>query len=414
MSTQPGAATLDQRQVVAQFPFIAEAEGRPPAYLDSAATSQKPEVVLAALRDHLALHNANVHRGVYPLAAESDALYEGARARIAARLGRLPEETIFTKNATEAVNLVSNSWGRANVSAGDLIVTTVMEHHANIVPWQMLRDQTGCELGWVEVDGEGLLDFDSLDALLARGPKLVCVTHVSNVLGTINPIVGIAERVHAAGALLLVDGCQAVPQMDVREAVAASDFYVMTGHKIYGPTGIGVLLARRELLAAMPPFLGGGDMILTVSRDRPVWNELPFKFEAGTPPYAEASALAVALDWLHDLGIDRVRAHEMALVEMTLAGLAELPWVTVHGPAGADRRGALVTFSVDGVHPHDVAEILGRDGVCVRAGHHCAGPLMDQLGVSATTRASFAVHNGPGDVERLLTGLHEVQRIFAD
>jgi len=277
-----------------------------------------------------------------------------------------------------------------------------------------LRDSSGCELGWVEVDSDGQLDMASLDALLERKPKLVAVTHVSNVLGTINPIVEIAERVHAAGALLLVDGCQAVAQLDVREAVAVADFYVFTGHKVYGPTGIGVLLARRELLAAMPPFLGGGDMILTVNRERAVWNELPYKFEAGTPPFAEATALAAAFDWVDSVGLDAIREHEHALVSETLAAFEQLPWIRVFGPQDADSRGALVTFEVDGVHPHDVAEILGREGVCVRAGHHCAGPLMESLGIGASTRASFAVHNSSEDVERLVAALHEVQRIFAD
>ncbi len=407
-------AVIDHAAVAAQFPFLTEADGPAIAYLDSGATAQKPQVVLDALRGHLAHHNANVHRGVYPLAAESDALFEGARERIAKRVGRTPEETVFGKNATELVNLVAKSWGGANVGEGDLIVTTVMEHHANIVPWQMLRDSTGCELGWVEVDDEGRLDMDSLDALLARGPKLVAVTHVSNVLGTINPVVEIAEKVHAAGALLLVDGCQAAPQMDIREAVQAADFYVVTGHKIYGPTGIGVLFARRELLAAMPPFLGGGDMIRTVSREKATWNDLPFKFEAGTPAYTEVTALAVAWDWLEELGFDAVRAHEQALVARTLSELEALGGITVFGPKDAESRGALVTFAVDGVHPHDVAEILGRSGVCVRAGHHCAGPLMDHLEVSSTTRASFAVHNSDEDVDRLLAALGEVRRIFGD
>ena len=409
-----GSSAINQEAIAAEFPFLSEREGKPLAYLDSAATAQKPTVVVNALSDHLLVHNANVHRGVYPLAAESDALFEGARERIAARFGRLPQETVFTKNATEAINLVAKSWGPANVEAGDLIVTTVMEHHANIVPWQMLRDSSGCELGWVEVDSDGQLDMASLDALLERKPKLVAVTHVSNVLGTINPIVEIAERVHAAGALLLVDGCQAVAQLDVREAVAVADFYVFTGHKVYGPTGIGVLLARRELLAAMPPFLGGGDMILTVNRERAVWNELPYKFEAGTPPFAEATALAAAFDWVDSVGLDAIREHEHALVSETLAAFEQLPWIRVFGPQDADSRGALVTFEVDGVHPHDVAEILGREGVCVRAGHHCAGPLMESLGIGASTRASFAVHNSSEDVERLVAALHEVQRIFAD
>jgi len=405
---------IDHAAVAAQFPFLTEADGPAIAYLDSGATAQKPQVVLDALVGHLARHNANVHRGVYPLAAESDALFEGARERIAKRVGRTPEETVFGKNATELVNLVAKSWGGANVGAGDLVVTTVMEHHANIVPWQMLRDSTGCELGWVEVDDEGRLDMDSLDALLARGPKLVAVTHVSNVLGTINPVLEIAEKVHAAGALLLVDGCQAAPQMDIREAVQAADFYVVTGHKIYGPTGVGVLFARRELLAAMPPFLGGGDMIRTVSREKATWNDLPFKFEAGTPAYTEVTALAVAWDWLEDLGFEAVRAHEHTLVQRTLDELEAMGGITIFGPKDADSRGALVTFAVDGVHPHDVAEILGRSGVCVRAGHHCAGPLMDHLGVSSTTRASFAVHNSDEDVDRLLAALGEVRRIFGD
>jgi cysteine desulfurase/selenocysteine lyase len=405
---------IDHAAVAAQFPFLTEADGPAIAYLDSGATAQKPQVVLDALVSHLARHNANVHRGVYPLAAESDALFEGARERIAKRVGRTPEETVFGKNATELVNLVAKSWGGANVGAGDLVVTTVMEHHANIVPWQMLRDSTGCELGWVEVDDEGRLDMDSLDALLARGPKLVAVTHVSNVLGTINPVLEIAEKVHAAGALLLVDGCQAAPQMDIREAVQAADFYVVTGHKIYGPTGIGVLFARRELLAAMPPFLGGGDMIRTVSREKATWNDLPFKFEAGTPAYTEVTALAVAWDWLEDLGFEAVRTHEHTLVQRTLDELEAMGGITIFGPKDADSRGALVTYAVDGVHPHDVAEILGRSGVCVRAGHHCAGPLMDHLGVSSTTRASFAVHNSDEDVDRLLAALGEVRRIFGD
>jgi len=404
---------LDQAAIAAQFPFLAAADGEPLAYLDSAATAQKPVAVLSALEDHLARHNANVHRGVYPLAAESDALFEGARRRIAERFGRSVQETVFTKNATEAVNLIAKSWGRAKLGEGDLVVTTVMEHHANIVPWQMLKDESGCELGWVEVDDEGKLDMASFSALLERGPKLVAFTHVSNVLGTINPVVEMCRMAREAGAVTVVDGCQAVPQMACVEESLAADFYVLTGHKVYGPTGIGVLLSHRDLLAAMPPFLGGGDMILTVSRERSVWNELPFKFEAGTPPYAEATALGVAFDWLDGLGIEAVREHERSLVELALGELSGLDWVTVHGPPDADSRGALVTFSVDGVHPHDVAEILGRGGVCVRAGHHCAGPLMDHLGVAATTRASFAVHNGPRDVERLLEGLHEVRRIFA-
>jgi len=399
--------------VAAQFPVLARLEsGHPLCYLDSAATAQKPRAVIDAVSDFSAHHNASIHRGVYPLAVEATELFEGARERIASWLGSSVAETVFTKNATEAVNLVAYSWGRRNVAAGDLVVLTQMEHHSNIVPWQLLCAEVGARLEYVPVDDEGVLDLDALDALLAQRPKLVGVVHVSNVLGTINPVAEISARAHAAGAVVLVDGSQAVPQVAVDVAATGADFYVWTGHKLYGPTGIGVLHGRRELLEAMPPFLAGGHMIASVDWQESRFNELPFKFEAGTSPIAEAVGLGAAVDWFRALGIEAVREHETELVAHALGRLVEVPGLTVYGPPEASRRGALVAFALDGVHPHDVSEILARDGVCVRAGHHCCQPLMRRLGVAATTRASFAVHNSREDVDRLVDGLHTVREVF--
>jgi cysteine desulfurase/selenocysteine lyase len=356
---------------------------------------------------------ASIHRGVYPLAVEATDLYEGARSRIAMWLGSTPEETVFTANATAAINLVAYTWGRANVQRGDLVVLTEMEHHSNIVPWQLLCQDREAELAYVPVLPDGLLDLDAYEALLARGPKLVGVVHVSNVMGTVNPVASMTRRAREAGAVVLVDGTQAVPQLAVDLRELDVDFYAWTGHKAYGPTGIGVLHGRRELLEEMPPFIGGGHMIRTVAADESTWTDLPWKFEAGTSQIAEAVGLGAAVDWIQAIGIDRIRAHEEALVAETLARLsAEVSGLLVHGPLNAADRGALVSFTLEGAHPHDVGEILGRQGVCVRAGHHCAQPLMRKLGVAATTRASFAVHNSTADVARLLDGLEQVRRVM--
>jgi cysteine desulfurase / selenocysteine lyase len=293
------------------------------------------------------------------------------------------------------------------------VVLTEMEHHSNIVPWQLLCQDREAELAYVPVCADGSLDLDALDALLSRGPRLVALVHVSNVLGTINPVASIARRAHEAGAVVLVDGSQAVPQLPVWLPDLDVDFYAWTGHKAYGPTGIGVLHGRRALLEEMPPFIGGGHMIRTVAANESTWTDLPWKFEAGTSQIAEAIGLGAAVDWLNALGTDEVRAHEEVLVDETLARLrADVPGISVHGPLAASDRGALVSFSLDGAHPHDIGEILGRLGVCVRAGHHCAQPLMRRLGVKATTRASFAVHNSRQDVARLIDGLHEVRRVL--
>ncbi|MGA2469850.1 MAG: cysteine desulfurase [Solirubrobacteraceae bacterium] len=405
-------AALDVR---ADFPILSrEIGGRRLVYLDSAATSQKPASVLEALDDFYRAHNANIHRGVYPLAQEADALFEGARERIAAFAGGSPRTTIFTRNVTEAINLVAYSWGRTNLGSGDVVLITEMEHHSNLVPWQLATQVTGAALRYLDVSEEGTLSLDQLDAELASGDvRLVALTHVSNVLGTINPLAEVVTRAHAAGARVLIDGAQAVPQMAVDVGEIGADFYAWTGHKALGPTGVGVLHAEAELLEAMPPFLAGGDMIARVDRERSTWNELPWKFEAGTSMIAEAVGLGAAVDYLTALGMERVREHERELVAYTLEQLGELDGVRTFGPSSANARGSVVSFAVDGVHPHDVAELLGRENVCIRASHHCAQPLMAKLGVAATARASFGPYNVRSDIDALLSALRGAQKVFA-
>ncbi len=403
--------------VKSDFPIFSrrfdERGGRALIYLDSGATSQKPEVVIEALADHLRNHNANVHRGVYALAQEADAAYDGARRRVAAFVGAEPETTIFCKNVTEAINLVAYSWGRANIGPGDAVLITQMEHHANIVPWQVLCRERGAELRYLEVDERGEVSLDQLDAELARGDvRMVAVTHVSNVLGTILPVAEIVARTRAAGAVSLVDGAQAVPHMAVDVEAIGADFYAWTGHKALGPTGIGVLHGRREILEQMEPFLTGGDMIASVDFQSATWNELPYKFEAGTPPIAEAVGLGAAVKYLSGLGMDRVRAHERALTEYMLGRLEDVPGLRVVGPPEAQARGGLASFTIEGMHPHDIAELADRGGVCIRAGHHCAQPLMRCLGVSATARASIGVYNEPGDIDALVDALLAGREVF--
>jgi cysteine desulfurase/selenocysteine lyase len=389
-----------------EFPVLAR-EGL--VYLDTAATSQTVRPAIEAMDRYYETYRASIHRGIYPLASEATDAYEGARDKVAAFVGSTPGETVFTRNVTEAINLVAYSWGRANVGPDDLVLVTQMEHHSNLVPWQLL----GCRLAYVPVTDDGLLDLDALDELLAQGPKLVAVGHVSNVLGTINPVAEIAERAHAAGALVLVDAAQAVPALPVDLAALDADFYAWTGHKAYGPTGIGVLHGKRELLEAMPPFLGGGHMIARVGDFESTWAEPPAKFEAGTMPVAEAIGLGAAVDWLSSIGMEAVREHGRDVTAYALERLSEVPGLKVHGPRDLDQRGPLASFELEGVHPHDVAEILGREGVCVRAGHHCAQPLMRRLGIAASTRASFAVHATRDDVDRLIDGLERVRGVFA-
>jgi cysteine desulfurase/selenocysteine lyase len=409
--TVTSPAALDVR---ADFPILSrEFDGRPLIYLDSAATAQKPQVVIDAVSSYLGEHNANVHRGVYALARESDAAYEGARERIAHFTGGEPKTTIFTKNVTEAINLVAYAWGRANVHAGETVLITTMEHHANIVPWQVLCRAKGAKLHYLEVDDQGKLDPAQLDQELERGDvRLVAFTHVSNVLGTINPVAAMTARIREAGAISLVDGAQAVPHMHVDVTELDADFYAWTGHKALGPTGIGVLHGRRSLLEEMEPFLTGGDMIASVDFDGATWNELPFKFEAGTPPVAEAVGLGVAADYLSTLGMARVRAHERELTAYMLQRLAEVPGLRVVGPPSADERGGLASFTIEGMHPHDIAELADRGGVCIRAGHHCAQPLMRRMGVSATARASVGIYSTHADIDALVNALVAGREVF--
>jgi cysteine desulfurase/selenocysteine lyase len=399
-------ATLDVR---ADFPIL---QGDI-AYLDSAATSQKPEAVIRAIDNYYRTSNANIHRSVYELAVKATEAYEGARERIAEFVGWDTDTTIFTKNASESINLVAYAWARHELKPGDEILVTEMEHHSNIVPWQLAAADTGAKLRWLHVQEDGTLSLDELDEELARGSiRMVAVAHVSNVLGTLNPVAEIAARASAAGALTLVDGSQAVPQLPVDVASIGCDFYAWTGHKALGPTGIGILHGRREILKGMRPFLGGGHMISTVGEQGSTWNELPWKFEAGTSPIAEAVGLDAAIAYLRGIGMETVRAHECELTAYALERLPEVPGLTIFGPTDLDKRGGAISFVVDGLHAHDVAELLGRENVCIRAGHHCAQPLMRHLGVPATARASFHVYNRRDDVDKLIDALHTARKVF--
>ena len=397
----------------AEFPILSrEVNGKPLAYLDNGATAQKPLAVLETLDDFNRRSNSNVHRGVHTLSEESTRLYEKARERIAAHLGAERREVIFTRNVTGAINLVARAWGAANVGAEDRIVITEMEHHSNVVPWYLLAREVGAELDWVPVTGEGRLDMDAFAAALEKGPKIVAVAHVSNVLGTINPVEEICRQAHEARALVLIDGAQAAPKLRLDMAALGADFYGFTGHKAYGPTGVGVLWGRRELLDAMGPYEGGGSMIHKVAKDEITWASVPARFEAGTPPIAEAVGLAAAIDWIDELGLEAIHEHEAELTGYALGRLGEVPGLRIFGPPAGDDRAGIVSFELEGVHAHDVSEILDRHGVAVRAGHHCAQVLMERLGVSATTRASFAVYNTRGEVDRLIEGLLDARRVF--
>jgi cysteine desulfurase/selenocysteine lyase len=400
-------------QIRAEFPILARPiHGEPLAYLDNGATSQKPLAVIEALDRYWREQNANVHRGVHTLSEEATGLYEDARLTLASHLGADRRETIFVRNATEALNLVAYSWGRTNVSEGDRIVVTEMEHHSNVVPWYQLAQEKGAHLDWAPVTDDGRLDIDALASLIERGPKLVCVAHVSNVLGTINPVAEIARMAHEAGALLVVDGAQAGPKLELDMAELGADFYALTSHKMYGPTGIGALFGRRELLEEMPPFIGGGSMIRKVEKQKITWADLPAKFEGGTPAIGEAVGFGAAIRWLEELGLPAVHAAEAELTSYALDRLAEVPDLAVFGPPAGEERGGIVSFAMEGVHAHDVAEILDRHGVAVRAGHHCAQVLMQRLGVPATTRASLAVYNTREEIDRLAEGLLDARRVF--
>jgi cysteine desulfurase/selenocysteine lyase len=397
----------------ADFPVLErEISGHPLVYLDSAASSQKPRQVIETMESFYSHSYGTVHRGVYELGREATELFEGARQRIAAFLNWDADCSIYTRNATEAINLVAYSWGRENVGAGDEVLITEMEHHSNIVPWQLLCEETGARLRYLSVGDGGELSLDELDSILAEGQvKLVAFAHVSNVLGTVNPVDEIVRRARAAGAVSLIDGAQAVPQMPVDLGAIDADFYAWTGHKALGPTA-GMLHGRRELLKEMRPFLAGGHMISRVERERSTWNELPWKFEAGTSAIAEAIGLGAAIDYLAGVGMENVRRHERELTAYALERLPGVEGLTVYGPPSAERRGGVVSFSIEGMHPHVIAELCDREAVCVRAGHHCAQPLMRCLGVGATARASFHVYNRREDVDRLIEALGKAREVF--
>jgi len=405
--------TFDVQAVREQFPILQRPiHGHKLVYLDSAASSQKPESVIAALDRYYREMNANVHRGVYVLSEEATEAYEGGRRKIA-RFIHAPSsrEVIFTRNATEAINLVAYSWGRSNLRPGDEILLTEIEHHSNLVPWQLIGEQTGAKLRFIPVTDNGTLELESLDELLTERTRMVAFTAMSNVLGTITPAKEIVRRAHEAGALALVDGAQSVPHLRVDVQDLDCDFLAFSGHKMCGPTGIGVLYGKRALLEEMPPFLGGGDMIRTVHLHESTWNDLPWKFEAGTPAIAQGVGMGAAVDFLTDLGMDAVREHERELTAYALEALSEVDGLTLYGPP-AEQRGGVLSFNLAGIHPHDVASILDREGIAVRAGHHCAQPLMDRLGVHATTRASFYVYNTRKEVDQLVKALYITKQVF--
>ena len=406
--------TLNVNEIRNDFPILDReaASGRRIVYLDSTATSQKPIQVIEAMNEYYRRSNANIHRGVHTLAEEATALYEGAREKIAKFINAASSrEIIYTRNTTESINLVAYSWARANLKAGDLVVLTEMEHHSNLVPWHMLQMERGIELDFIPVTDDGVLDIAAYRTLLARTPKLVSFTHMSNVLGTINPAAAIIEMAHAAGAIVLVDGAQSVPHLTVDVQALDADFYAFSAHKMCGPTGIGILYGKSALLDAMPPFLGGGDMIKEVKLRSFRANSLPHKFEAGTPAIAEAVGFGAAVDYLKNIGMERIAAHEHEITEYALDRLEEIPGVKLFGPS-ADKKGGVAAFTLEGVHPHDVAQILDQDGIAVRAGHHCAQPLHEKFGIPATSRASFYLYSTKEEVDLLVDGIYKVKNMF--
>jgi cysteine desulfurase/selenocysteine lyase len=406
--------SIDVISIRNQFPIFQRetSEGVPLVYLDSTATSQKPLAVIEAMDQFYRRSNANIHRGVHTLAEESTALYEGAREKIAKFINaESARQIIYTRNTTESINLVAYSWARANLKAGDLVVLTEMEHHSNLVPWHMLQAERGVELEFIPVTEGGLLDLDVYKAFLNRNPKLVSFTHMSNVLGTINPAKEIIRLAHEAGALTLVDAAQSVPHFKVDVQDLDVDFLAFSAHKMCGPTGIGVLYGKAKLLETMPPFLGGGDMIKEVKLRSFRTNTLPHKFEAGTPAIAEAVGFGAAVDYLSSIGMDAISMHEHEITEYALERLEEIPGINLFGPS-ADKKGGVASFTFDGVHPHDVAQILDRDGIAIRAGHHCAQPLHEKFGILATSRASFYLYNTKDEVDLLVNGIYKVKEMF--
>ena len=403
--------SLNVANIRQQFAVYGRDWGQHPlTYLDSAASAQKPEAVLQAEQDFYQHHYANIHRGVYKLSAEATLAYDAARTRVARFIGVDAGEIVFTRNATESVNLVAQSWGRTFLKPGDAVLLTMLEHHANIVPWQLLRDQLGIRIDVVDIADDGSIDVNDVAAKITPQTKLVAVTHMSNALGVVPPVAEMIKLAHSHGAKVLVDGSQAVVHGGVDVRALDADFYVFTGHKLYGPTGIGVLFGKKELLAAMPPYQGGGDMIRTVTFEKTTYADAPARFEAGTPNIAGAVALATALDWMAGLGFDTIKTHETNLLREATRQLKQISGVRVLGDV--TNKGPVISFVMDGIHPHDIGTILDQHNICVRTGQHCAEPLMRRLGVPATTRASFGVYNDTDDVTRLVAGIHAVKELF--
>lgn len=414
MSVPVEIDTLDVEHIRADFPVLDRkvSSGMPLVYLDSAATSQKPNEVIQAMDEFYRRSNSNIHRGIHTLAEESTALYEGARQKVAHFINSpSARQVIFTRNTTESINLVAYSWGRANLKSGDLVLLTEMEHHSNLVPWHILAGEIGIRLEFIPVTSQGLLDLESLPGLLDLQPRLVSLMHMSNVLGTINPVKEIVRLAHQAGAVTLIDGAQSVPHFPVDVQDLDLDFLAFSSHKMCGPTGLGVLYGRKEILESMPPFMGGGDMIKRVHLRSFVPNELPYKFEAGTPAIAEVVGLGVAVDYLQSAGMEKIARHEQAVVSYALDRLSEVPGITVFGPS-AEHKGGVVSFMMKDVHPHDISQILDSQGIAIRAGHHCAMPLHEKFGLPATARASFYLYTTTDEIDRLAVSLNKVIEIF--
>jgi len=407
---------LDVARIREDFPILKqEINGYPLVYLDNAATTQKPYQMIEALVRYYETTNANIHRGIHTLAVRATEQYEGVRTKVARHIGASnPQNVVFTRNATESINLVARAWGDANVGEGDEIVLTLMEHHSNIVPWQLLAARKGAVLRFVEVTDDGKIDLDDLRQKVGPRTKLVSVVHMSNVLGTINPVAEIAEIARPFGSVVVVDGAQSAPHMPLDVGALGCDFFAFSAHKMLGPTGVGVLWGRAEMLEAMDPFLGGGEMISVVRENASTWAAVPHRFEAGTPNIADVIAFGASLDYLHDLGMENVREHEMELTGYAIEQLHTLEGVRVHGPLSPDERGGAVSFSLEGIHPHDVSTIVDSYGVAIRAGHHCAQLLMRWLEVPATNRASLYIYNSESDIDALTHALRQAQKVFSD
>ena len=405
---------LNVQKIREDFPILSrQIRGKPLVYFDNAATSQKPRAVIQSLTDFYEKHNANIHRGIHTLSEESTALFEDARKKVAKFVhASSPENVVFTRNTTESINLIAYAWGRKNINAGDEILLTMMEHHSNLVPWQMLAQEKGAVLKFVGVTDEGTLNLDDLEKCLSPRTKLISVTHVSNAFGTINPIRRFAQAAHQTGALLLVDAAQSAPHIPVDMRVMGADVLAFSAHKMLGPTGVGVLVAHRELLEEMNPFLGGGDMIREVWLEKATWNELPYKFEAGTPDVSNVIAFGAALDYLQSVGMDNIRAHEMEIVNYALTQLSRIDGLKIFGPMDSSQRSGVISFNLGSIHPHDLGSVLDEDGIAIRAGHHCCQPLMRRFGLSGTSRASFYLYNTKEEVDVFIKSLARAKMLF--